>query len=38
VNGEITNGLEVLAYLFLGTVGITLLVTWLLKQFGPHKK
>jgi hypothetical protein len=37
VNFEFANGLVVLAYLFLGTLGIALLLGWLLKYFGPPK-
>jgi hypothetical protein len=38
VNSEFLNALLVLAYLAGGTVGIALLVGWLLKRFGSPKK
>jgi hypothetical protein len=38
VNAEFINGLLVLAYLLLGTVGIALLMALALKRFGPPKK
>jgi hypothetical protein len=37
VNVEFANGLVVLAYLIVCTVGIVLLVGWALKRFGPPK-
>lgn len=38
VESEFLNGLLLLAYLAVGTVGIALLVGWALKHFGPPKE
>jgi hypothetical protein len=38
VDPELINLLKVVAYLFLGTIGIALLAGWAMKHFGPPKK
>jgi hypothetical protein len=37
MSSEVTNVLVVLAYIFVGTFGLALLITWITKRFGPPK-
>jgi hypothetical protein len=37
MGSDLGNLLQVMAYLIVGTVGITLLGGWVLKRFGPRK-
>ena len=38
VNSDVVNGLQVVAYLVLGTVGIVLVLAWVLKWVGRPKR
>jgi hypothetical protein len=38
MNSDFVNGLQVVAYMLLGTVAIVVLLAWLLKRAGPPRK
>jgi hypothetical protein len=38
LDSDFINGLQVVSYLVLGTLGIVLLAAWLLKYFGSPKR